>query len=83
MSSRFPASAPSVSGLSQTFTVSGKITDYYVSPTGSDGNNGLSPSTPKASIQGLLAAYTLGAGDTIFAASGTYTVTTHDRPDTA
>ncbi len=66
----------SVSGLSQTFSVFGKITDYYVSPTGSDGNNGLTPSTPKASVQGLLAAYTLGAGDIIFVASGTYTVTT-------
>jgi hypothetical protein len=62
--------------VSPTFSVTGQITDYYVSPTGSDANNGLSASTPKATIQGLLLAYTLGAGDVIFAASGTYTLTT-------
>ena len=74
---KISADSAAVSGLSQAFTVSGKITDYYISPTGSDANdNGLSPSTPKASIQGLEAAYTLGAGDTVFAAAGTYDVTT-------
>ncbi|HTW68745.1 MAG TPA: right-handed parallel beta-helix repeat-containing protein, partial [Acetobacteraceae bacterium] len=69
--------APSVFGTSQEFTITGQITDYYISPTGSNSNNGLSPSTPMASIQGLLTEYpTLGAGDTVFAAAGTYTVST-------
>jgi hypothetical protein len=71
------ADSATVSGLSQTFSVSGEITDYYISPTGSDANNGLPAATPKASIQGLLAAYTLGAGDSILAAAGTYEVTTN------
>ena len=68
---------PSILSLSPTFTVTGQITDYYVIPTGSNSNDGLSSSTPMASIQALLLAYPgLGAGDIIFAAAGTYTLTT-------
>jgi Ca2+-binding RTX toxin-like protein len=71
------ADSASVSGVSQAFTVSGKITDYYVSTTGNDANDGLTAATPKTSIQALLTAYTLGAGDTVFLAAGTYAVTTN------
>ncbi len=71
-------STGTVFGVSPVFTVSGRINDYYISPTGNDlTNNGLSAATPKASIQGLLSAYALGAGDIIHAASGTYAVTTN------
>ena len=67
-----------VFGVSPVFSVSGRITDYYISPTGNDlTNDGLSAATPKASVQGLLSKYALGAGDTIHAASGTYAVTTN------
>jgi len=48
-------------------------TNYYLSPTGSNGSNGLSPSTPWATLQyarGFSPA--LGAGDTLFIMGGRY-----------
>ncbi len=77
------ADAAAVSGLSAPFAVSARIHDYYVNDSstagdqyttavGDDANDGLTPATPKASIQGILAAYTLGAGDTILVDTGTY-----------
>ena len=84
---KITAESAAVSGLSQTFSVSGKITKYYINANnsgteyttapGSDANNGLSPATPKATLQGLLAAYALGAGDIVYVDSGTYAVTTN------
>jgi hypothetical protein len=49
--------------------------DAYCSAVGSDGNNGLTPSTPKATVQAILDAYDLEAGDTVFVDTGTYTLT--------
>jgi hypothetical protein len=79
------AQSSSVSGLSAVFTVTGRVTSYYVNAgttggeyttaAGNDANSGLTPATPKASIQALLAAYTLGSGDTIYVDSGTYNLT--------
>ena len=81
------AESVAVSGVSQQFNMSGQITSYYVNAgatggeyttaPGSDLNNGLTPATPKASIQALLASYPLGAGDTIYVDSGNYAVTTN------
>jgi len=51
---------------------------YYVSPTGSNSNDGLSPSTPMASLSALLAAYPfVGGGATIHLAGGAYTLTSN------
>ena len=80
------AVSASVSALSAQFSVSPKITNYYVNDgtpgqyttaPGSNSNNGLSPATPKLSIQALLTAYTLGAGDIIYVDGGTYALTTN------
>ena len=80
------AVSASVSALSAQFSVSPKITNYYVNDgtpgqyttaPGGNSNNGLSPATPKLSIQALLTAYTLGAGDIIYVDGGTYTLTTN------
>ena len=77
-----------VSGLSAAFTVSSRTHAYYVdddsltgnqytTAIGNDANDGLTPATPKATIQGVLAAYVLGAGDIIYVDTGTYSVTTN------
>jgi len=52
-------------------TISSFATNYYVSPTGSASNNGLSPATAKNDIEdaGLLTVL----GDTVFVMNGTYT----------
>ena len=87
MSSRSRPTAHLSPGQSQVFTVSGKITSYYVNDgsttgdvyttaPGSDSNDGLTPATPKATIQALLNEYALGAGDIIYVDTGTYDVTT-------
>ena len=44
----------------------------YCSAIGSSLNSGLSPNAPKLSVQEILAAYDLGAGDIIYVESGTY-----------
>lgn len=45
--------------------------DIYVSPTGDDSNDGLTPATAKASVRAALQA--AGPGDTVYVAAGTYT----------
>ena len=78
---------PAVSAISAAaFTINGSVTSFYVNDNtldasgdittavGNDANDGLTPATPKASIQALLQAYTLGAGDTIFVDAGTYNI---------
>jgi len=52
-------------------TIFSSATNYYVNPTGSNSNNGLSPASAKDDIEyaGLLTA----PGDTVFVMNGTYT----------
>ena len=74
--------APTATGVSSTFTIDAVVTKFYVNGSstsgifttagGSDANSGLDPAHPKATIQAMLAAYQLGAGDTIFVDEGTY-----------
>jgi parallel beta-helix repeat protein len=75
-------------GSSGAFTISGQTHIYYVNDgtvttgdlttaPGSDANSGLDPAHPKASIQGVLSAYTLGAGDTIEVDRGIYDTSTN------
>ncbi len=47
--------------------------DYTTQP-GDDSNDGLSPSTPMASIAALLQTYTLGTGDLVLVDNGTYNI---------
>ena len=85
MRSRSPRPAPRYPGCRLQFSVSPEITDYYVNDgtpgqyttaAGKTTNNGLIPATPMPSIQAILSAYTLAAGDTIFVDNGTYTLST-------
>jgi len=46
--------------------------DVYCTAAGNNANNGLTAGTPKASVQAILDAYTLGPGDVVFVDSGTY-----------
>jgi hypothetical protein len=46
--------------------------DLWCTQPGNDGNDGLSPGTPLASLQTLLGRYTLGAGDRVYVDTGTY-----------
>lgn len=70
------------------FTVAGSVNAYYVNDgtveagdwttaPGNDANDGLSPSTPKASVRSILEAYDLGSGDRIRIDAGTYNLTTN------
>jgi Secretion system C-terminal sorting domain len=47
--------------------------DVYTTAAGNDGNNGTTPSTPKATVQAIINAYTLVASDTLLIDHGTYT----------
>jgi hypothetical protein len=46
--------------------------DIYTTAAGNAGNDGLTPATPKASLQAVLDAYDLEGGDTVFVDSGSY-----------
>ena len=81
---------PSLTDVSDdAFTITGPISNYYVNDgsvnvagdwttaPGNDAQNGLTPNTPKATIQGVLNAYDLGPGDTILVDAGNYALTTN------
>jgi autotransporter-associated beta strand protein len=80
-------SAPTAIGISGGFTLSAPITNYYVNDSatggvfttagGSDSNSGLDPAHPKATIQALLSAYTIGANSIIYVDEGTYNLTSN------
>jgi len=80
---------PSAVGTSAaTFAISGTVHTFYVNDAtvqpgdfttapGNDANSGLDPAHPKASIQAMLEAYNLGAGDVIEVDEGTYTLSSN------
>ncbi len=47
--------------------------DVYCTVIGDDANNGLTPATPKASLQSILDAYELAPEDVVYVDAGTYT----------
>ena len=53
------------------------ILDNWCTAPGSDANDGLSPATPKASVQAILDAYDLGPGDVVRIDTGEYTLTSN------
>ena len=59
------------------FTITNDGPDYYVSASGDNAASGKDPSQPMASLGALLNAYTLGPGDTIYVAAGSYTPLTN------
>jgi len=81
--------APAVLAVSELFSVGEPIAAYYVNDTyspgedeytaaaGDDANDGLSPSTPKASIRAIIEQYDLEFGDIIYVDTGTYNLTTN------
>ena len=46
--------------------------DKYCNALGDDVNDGLTPATPKATLQAVISAYDLEAGDTVYVDAGTY-----------
>ncbi|MCP3988946.1 MAG: hypothetical protein GY724_07720, partial [Actinomycetia bacterium] len=81
--------APAINDMSDNmFRVTGPITVFYVNDgslggdeyataIGDDLNDGLSPSTPKASLRAMLDAYDFEPGDTILVDTGVYDLTTN------
>lgn len=49
--------------------------DVYCGAAGSDAYDGLTPATPRPSIQAILDSYDLGPGDTVFIDTGEYSLT--------
>lgn len=47
-------------------------TDWYVSPSGNDGNTGYTKDEPKKTLRGIMLAEGLQSGDTVHAAAGDY-----------
>ncbi len=48
------------------------VHDEWATAPGNDLNNGLTPATPKASVQAILQTYDLNAGDRVRIDTGTY-----------
>jgi parallel beta-helix repeat protein len=77
--------SPTATGVSGAFTISAPIHNYYVNEAstggifttagGSDSNSGLDPADPKATIQALLSAYTIGANSIVYVDEGMYNLT--------
>ena len=74
--------------LAQTFTIANNgnafyindgstVGDVYTTAVGNDANSGKSPDAPMATLQALLAAYTLQPGDVIYVDTGTYNLLTN------
>lgn len=65
---------PAVPGSPRMFYVNdARVTnDYYTLAAGSDAHDGLTPSTPKATVQDVLADYDLGPADLVVIDTGTY-----------
>ena len=51
--------------------------DAFATAVGNDANNGLTPATPKASVQSVLSSYALQPGDAIKIDTGTYNLTSN------
>src|SRR5258708_17145354 len=87
--------SPSLTDTSNaTFTITAPVHNYYVNDNstagdqyttavGDDANSGLDAAHPKASIRSLLLAYSLGAGGTIYADTGVYTLSSNTVISTA
>jgi len=53
--------------------------DVYTSVPGNDSNDGLTPATPKRTLQSLLATYDTEGGDTVYVDTGNYLITSLNR----
>jgi len=87
------ANAPSSpTAVTFTYNATHTVTVYYVNDSdltndawatavGNDANDGLTPATPKATVQAILAAYDLGPGDVVRIDTGSYLLTTITADD--
>ena len=66
-------------GLDATFYVNDGSTsgDSWCTAAGNDANNGLTPETPKATVQAILSTYDLAPGDVVRIDTGTYLLTSN------
>jgi len=64
-------------GNEKTYYVNDSSTtnDNWCTAVGNDSNDGLTPATPKATVQAIIGAYDLGPGDTVCIDTGTYNLT--------
>ena len=62
-------------GVSYYINDSSTTDDLYTTAVGNDANSGLTPATPKASLQAILDAYDLGPGDVVYVDTGYYGLT--------
>jgi hypothetical protein len=53
------------------------VHDEWATAVGNDANDGLTPATPKASVQAILSSYDLEPGDVVRIDTGTYNVTSN------
>ena len=76
-SGSFYAYIPAGEATSSNYYVNDDTTvgDQYCSAIGNDANDGLTPATPKRSVQIIIDRYTLKAGDTVWIDAGTYALT--------
>lgn len=63
-------------GLSLYMNDISTVGDIYTETDGNDGNSGIEPSQPRATLQSLLDSYDLEPGDTIYVDTGDYTLNT-------
>jgi hypothetical protein len=65
---------PTGPGASTTYYVNDGSTegDKWCTAPGDDANDGLTPDTPKATVQAIIADYTLRAGDSVYIDAGVY-----------
>ncbi|MFT5126802.1 MAG: parallel beta-helix repeat protein, partial [Rhodothermales bacterium] len=56
------------------FVIANAGSNYYIATDGDNANSGKLPEAPMASLRGLLSAYDLAPGDTVFIAEGSYAV---------
>jgi len=61
--------------LTLLLSFSSLATNYYISSTGNNTNNGTSSITPKLTLANVFSTYNLGSNDTIFVEAGTYSET--------
>jgi len=77
------ALAPAVFATDYYVNDSSTTNDNWCTAVGADANNGLTASTPKASVAAILSTYDLNAGDNVFIDTGTYTISSDITVGTA
>jgi len=72
MESMFTIDEPIYYYVNDTYDVA---SDVYCTASGDDANDGLTPATPKATVQAIIDEYDLEPGDVVYVDTGTYVLT--------